>query len=139
MKYDGSTWINQKVCKYDDVSQAQAYVLTLRAFFNKFPEFAGRDLYLVGESYAGQYIPHIAAQLLQSSLATQLKGIAVGNGCWGGGQHVVMCNGPNDDRNLIELYHGPHLHGALLPDPAHVRFQVAAIRLALSRPPLPSV
>jgi len=33
----------------------------------------------------------------------------VGNGCWGGGKDSVMCNGPNEDRNTIELYHGKGL------------------------------
>lgn len=41
-------------CKWDDVTQAEAYAHTLKAFFDAFPEFAKRDLYLSGESYAGQ-------------------------------------------------------------------------------------
>ena len=45
--------------------------------------FGNRDLYLAGESYAGSYIPSIAAAIINnstSSLAKQLKGIAVGDG-----------------------------------------------------------
>lgn len=47
------------------------------------------------------------------SLAKRLKGIAVGNGCWGGGESYesdsFMCNGPNEDRDNVELFHGKGL------------------------------
>lgn len=42
-------------CKWDDVSQAEAYAHTLAAFHKAFPDFASHDLYLTGESYFGQY------------------------------------------------------------------------------------
>ena len=38
-----------------------------------------------------------------------LKGIAVGNGCWGGDATTVQCNGPNEDENDVEFYHGKGL------------------------------
>ena len=41
-------------CKWDDVSQAEAYAHTLAAFKAAFPEFSSNDLYLTGESYFGQ-------------------------------------------------------------------------------------
>jgi cathepsin A (carboxypeptidase C) len=46
------------------------------------PEFAGRDLYITGESYAGHYIPAIAYYLINNSttLPIKFKGIAIGNG-----------------------------------------------------------
>lgn len=74
-------------CSWDDVSQAEAYSHSLRAFKTAFPEFADNDLYLTGESYFGQYGPNIANYILthepyNSSLG--LKGIAAGNACWGG-------------------------------------------------------
>ena len=45
-------------CQWDDVSQAEAYAHTLTAFGAAFPEFKGRELYLTGESYFGQYGPN---------------------------------------------------------------------------------
>lgn len=48
------------VCSWNDTSQAEAYAHTLQAFYKAFPEFASNDLYISGESYAGQYIPNIA-------------------------------------------------------------------------------
>lgn len=120
-----------ETCSWDDTSQAEAYALTLQQFFANFPEFGNHDLYLVGESYAGQYIPNIAHRILKTgaevmtsgraSLARQLKGIAVGNGCWGGGQHTVMCNGPNEARDMVALYYGNGLFSAKL----HAQIQQA--------------
>lgn len=41
----------QDVCHWNDRTQAEAYVHTLRAFYDKFPTFQKNDLYLAGESY----------------------------------------------------------------------------------------
>ncbi|KAG8824426.1 Cell death protease [Serendipita sp. 399] len=53
----------------------------LRNFYKVFPELAGTDTYLAGESFAGQYIPYIAEALLGASdVPAPLKGIVIGNG-----------------------------------------------------------
>jgi len=101
--------VRQTTCAWDDVTQAEAYGHTLKSFFEGFPELAANDLYLVGESYAGQYIPNIASHLIDSLPQIPLKGIAVGNGCWGGDADHVQCNGPDSDQNDVELYHGKGL------------------------------
>jgi len=104
----------QMTCSWNDLTQAEAYGHTLLAFFKAYPEFKNNDLYLAGESYAGQYIPNIATHLLKDVPQLPLKGIAVGNGCWGGDEHTVQCNGPNEDANDVKLYHGKGLiSGAL--------------------------
>ncbi|GMF61597.1 unnamed protein product [Phytophthora fragariaefolia] len=53
----------------------------LRQFYRRHPELQIHDFYVFGESYAGHYVPDLAARLLggESSLPT-LKGIAIGNG-----------------------------------------------------------
>ena len=38
-----------------------------------------------------------------------LKGIAVGNGCWGGDATNVNCNGPNSQQNDVDMYFGKGL------------------------------
>jgi hypothetical protein len=62
-------------------------------FLQRFPAFAGSALYLAGESYAGHYIPTLAAAILDGNAAAaapgasaeaaaghlNLKGILVGN------------------------------------------------------------
>jgi len=35
--------------------------------------------------------------------------LLVGNGCWGGDAHTVICNGPNSDQNDIDMYFGKGL------------------------------
>merc|ERR1712232_2967 len=96
-------------CSWNDVTQAAAYAHTLRAFFDAFPEYAKNDLYLTGESYAGQYLPNIANYLINSTVISNFKGIAVGNGCWGGDEHTVVCNGPNAQQNDMDMYYGKGL------------------------------
>ena len=79
------------------------------AFYAKFPAFATNDLYLTGESYAGQYVPNIAYWITENAPKIPLKGIAVGNGCWGGDATNVDCNGANSDQNDLDMYFGKGL------------------------------
>ena len=114
----------QDYCSWDDVSQAEAYTHTLRAFFAAFPEYSDNDLYLSGESYAGQYLPNIAYWMLNSdtnanqqiSPAKNLRGIAVGNGCWGGDENTVICNGIHSEQNDLDMYWGKGLISKKLYD-----------------------
>ena len=107
--------VRQDLCNWDDSSQSAAYTATLAEFYKQFPEFNDNELLLIGESYAGQYLPNIANYILTNentdiALKSRLTAIAVGNGCWGGGENSFMCNGPNEDRDLTALYHG---HGLI--------------------------
>lgn len=98
------------VCHWNDTSQAEAYAHTLKAFYAAFPEFSSNDLYISGESYAGQYVPNIAHYIVtQMETEIPLKGILVGNGCWGGDAHSVECNGPNSDQNDLDILFGKGL------------------------------
>eukprot|EP01065_Artemidia_motanka_P001366 TRINITY_DN10621_c0_g3_i3.p1 TRINITY_DN10621_c0_g3~~TRINITY_DN10621_c0_g3_i3.p1 ORF type:complete len:502 (+),score=160.20 TRINITY_DN10621_c0_g3_i3:68-1507(+) len=108
----------QKDCSWDDRSQAEAYAHTLMAFFDAFPEFKSNDLFLTGESYAGQYVPNIANYILTnaSSKLPNFKGIAIGNACWGGDAHTVQCNGPNEDKMDVDLFYGKGLVAKKLRD-----------------------
>ncbi|KAG9136612.1 hypothetical protein Leryth_020278 [Lithospermum erythrorhizon] len=56
-----------------------------QTFFVEHPELAENDFYITGESYAGHYIPAIAARVHQGNKAKEgihinLKGFAIGNG-----------------------------------------------------------
>mmetsp|Transcript_10166 Transcript_10166/g.16387 ORF Transcript_10166/g.16387 Transcript_10166/m.16387 type:complete len:504 (-) Transcript_10166:49-1560(-) len=101
----------QSVCSWDDKNQAEAYAKTLLAFLEMYPELKKNDLYLTGESYAGQYVPNIANYILTKLPAgsLNLKGLALGNSCWGGTATSVECNGPDEDKNDIDMYHGKGL------------------------------
>lgn len=56
-------------------------------------------------------VPNIAHHILNTPahFNLPLKGIAVGNGCWGGDATSVVCNGPNEDADDVELYFGKGL------------------------------
>jgi len=99
-------------CSWDDTSQAEAYAHTLTTFFKEFPEYGESDLYLTGESYFGQYGPNIANFILNTKPFSQhlkLKGIALGNSCWGGNETRADCTGPNPDKNAVDFFHGRNL------------------------------
>lgn len=64
---------------------ADQFVTFLEKWFALFPEYEHDDLYLAGESYAGQHIPYIAKAVLDRNKAGakhpwQLKGMLIGNG-----------------------------------------------------------
>ncbi|KAJ6352634.1 hypothetical protein OIU76_001797 [Salix suchowensis] len=53
-------------------------------WYEKFPEFKSRELFLTGESYAGHYIPQLAEVLLDHNAQStdfkfNIKGVAIGN------------------------------------------------------------
>ena len=103
--------VKQATCSWTDITQAVAYAKTLDAFYEAFTEVIDQDLYLVGESYAGTYVPIIATYLLDHPLASgkQVAGIALGNACWGGDETTVLCNGEDEDEMDVEIYHGKGL------------------------------
>ncbi|XP_021823548.1 serine carboxypeptidase-like 45 [Prunus avium] len=62
----------------DDIT-ARDSLTFLQRWFDKFPEYNHRDLFLVGESYAGHYVPQLAQLIIHSRVNFNLKGIAIGN------------------------------------------------------------
>ncbi|CAN6475723.1 unnamed protein product [Victoria cruziana] len=56
----------------------------LMGWYEKFPEYKSRALFLTGESYAGHYIPQLASVLLEhnrhsTGFTFNIKGLAIGN------------------------------------------------------------
>ncbi|XP_023156395.1 serine carboxypeptidase 1 [Zea mays] len=67
----------------DTRTAVDSYTFLLH-WLERFPEYKGRDLYISGESYAGHYVPELAAVIvavreLTGQNPTNLKGIFVGN------------------------------------------------------------
>ncbi|KAF9809828.1 hypothetical protein IEO21_07228 [Rhodonia placenta] len=65
---------------------SRQFVEFLKNFYDVFPEYKNVEMYIAGESYAGQYIPYFADAVLNSTLNVPLRGAAIGNG-WMDGRH----------------------------------------------------
>eukprot|EP01062_Namystynia_karyoxenos_P067047 TRINITY_DN60941_c0_g1_i1.p1 TRINITY_DN60941_c0_g1~~TRINITY_DN60941_c0_g1_i1.p1 ORF type:complete len:579 (+),score=185.04 TRINITY_DN60941_c0_g1_i1:72-1739(+) len=71
-------------CLSSDDLVVEHNVAFFDGFLKLFPEFAGRPLYLAGESYAGVYVPTFAQALLRkqrSSAGIDLRGLWVTDPC----------------------------------------------------------
>ncbi|KAG9675675.1 pheromone-processing carboxypeptidase KEX1, partial [Aureobasidium melanogenum] len=67
----------------DDASNQM--IQFLEKFYTIFPEYSKDDLYIAGESYAGQYIPYLAEAILKRNAENKSKkwnlaGLLIGNG-----------------------------------------------------------
>ncbi|RHN70083.1 putative carboxypeptidase D [Medicago truncatula] len=66
----------------NDDETARDNLVFLERWFNKFPQYRNRDLFLTGESYAGHYVPQLAKLMIEMNKRNKifnLKGIALGN------------------------------------------------------------
>jgi len=70
---------------------ADQFVSFLEKFFTMFPEYVNDELYIAGESYAGQHIPYVAQAILQRNDRAMekwnLSGLMIGNGWLGPAQY----------------------------------------------------
>ena len=67
----------------DNMTATDSYAFLLK-WFDRFPEYKGREFFVIGESYAGHYIPELAVTIQinnkdpkQAANIINLKGIAV--------------------------------------------------------------
>ncbi|CAK9073626.1 unnamed protein product [Durusdinium trenchii] len=96
---------------WNDTKTAKHSRIFMENWMAAFPEYGSHDLFLVGESYAGVYVPMLAREILQQTthpgLRKQLKGIAVGDGCNCGvstsGGGCIETGGPFF---TVEFFHG---------------------------------
>ncbi|XP_024634302.1 serine carboxypeptidase-like 43 isoform X2 [Medicago truncatula] len=70
---------------YDDTSTANDTLLFMLKWYEKFPSYRSRGLFLTGESYAGHFIPQLANTILDynahhsTGFKFNIKGVAIGN------------------------------------------------------------
>ncbi|KAM7474906.1 hypothetical protein LguiB_022149 [Lonicera macranthoides] len=95
-----------------DARTAQDAYTFLVNWFKRYPHYKARDFYIVGESYAGFYIPELTDLIIKknkeggSTTVIQLKGIMVGNG---------IMNDETDIRGSIDFFWSH----ALISDETH--------------------
>jgi len=70
-------------CHNSDTSTAEQNHEALLGFLERYPEYKSRPFYLTGESYAGIYLPMLMELILKRGAITNVRGLAIGNGCWG--------------------------------------------------------
>lgn len=68
----------------NDAQAATDNYFMLQAFFERYPEYKGNDLYYTSESYGGHYMPTLAKEIVDQNAAgvypkLNYKGFAVGN------------------------------------------------------------
>lgn len=75
---------NNTNIQYDDVTTAQENYAALKSFFKAYPQYKTYDFYTTGESYAGVYLPGLAALLVKGiksgDININYKGVSIGNG-----------------------------------------------------------
>ncbi|KAL8635823.1 MAG: hypothetical protein Q9228_006726 [Teloschistes exilis] len=80
----------------------------LKAFYDRFPNLKNKNTYLMGESYAGIYIPNLARALLSNCeiLSINLKAIVLGDPTLGNNAAMtdVVTTTYLKQENVIELY-----------------------------------
>jgi len=84
----GFSYVNTNSYLHELSDVAAQFITFLEKWLQLFPEYEHDDIYLAGESYAGQYIPYFAKAILErnqkmsspSGTEWSLKGLLIGNG-----------------------------------------------------------
>jgi carboxypeptidase C (cathepsin A) len=80
-----SSYSNNSQLVYNQEDMAKQLYSVLINWFQVFPHYINRPLFLTGESYAGKFIPYLATEIdmqndAQPVISVNLKGMAIGDG-----------------------------------------------------------
>ena len=64
-------------CKWNDETQAEAFLMEIEGWFSLFPEYKDHEFYLTGESYAGLLLPNLMHQIATKPNSINLKAAAI--------------------------------------------------------------
>lgn len=81
----GFSYVNTDSYLHELQEMADHFIIFLEKWFDIFPEYIHDDIYIAGESYAGQHIPYIAQAIIERNKVTtkekwNLEGLLIGNG-----------------------------------------------------------
>ncbi|KAG5950380.1 Cell death protease [Claviceps sorghi] len=82
----GFSYVDTNNYVHELTGMADQFIIFMDKFFKLFPEYEHDDIYIAGESYAGQHIPYIAKAMLDRNAKKQpnekwsLRGLLIGNG-----------------------------------------------------------
>ena len=96
-----------------EVDVRENFYTFLTQFIQVYPQYAGRPLWITGESYAGHHIPNIANKIFQmKNPSINLQGVAIGNG-WVSPQSIYKSY--LDYASLNQLFQFPADYDTLYP------------------------
>lgn len=103
----GQTGNGSSCGTWNDTKTATHNAIWLESWLERFPAYADNDWYIIGESYAGIYVPTLVRHMRQdpnSNISSLVKGFAVGDGCVG---TKVLCGaeGPGP-LGYLTFFHG---------------------------------
>ncbi|CAF4465588.1 unnamed protein product [Rotaria sp. Silwood2] len=75
----GFSYIDTDALIHELYAMANHFLSFLDRYIEVFPELLQNDIYLAGESFAGQYIPYIAKEILTKRSNLKLRGLLMGN------------------------------------------------------------
>lgn len=69
----------------DNAHNTAVFVKWLDSFFNTFPEMRSKKIHLMGESYAGVFLPYIAKEIQaqKEALKFEVSSLSLGDALWG--------------------------------------------------------
>jgi carboxypeptidase D len=84
----GFSYVNTDSYLHELQEMSDQFLIFMDKWFDLFPQYENDDLYIAGESYAGQYIPYIAKAVLdrnkrkraEGQRTWNLQGLLIGNG-----------------------------------------------------------
>ncbi|KAL7633476.1 UNVERIFIED_CONTAM: hypothetical protein RMT77_016009 [Armadillidium vulgare] len=78
----GFSYDENGTCNTRDEDVAEQNYRALQHFYEKFPEYRDRELFITGESYGGIYIPTLSVRIVEGNdtYPINLGGFAIGNG-----------------------------------------------------------
>jgi len=119
--------------KLGDDLEAEELYAGLIAFAKRYPQFApspSTGLFLTGESYAGEYIPHLAHKILTGGqselLRSSLRGFAVGN-------PIFYCAASQNGKEL-SLRYAMFFHHGLMSHEQYAKWAAAGCDNSASFP-----
>ncbi|KAJ9689082.1 hypothetical protein PVL29_014633 [Vitis rotundifolia] len=94
-----------------DIRTAKDSLKFLLEWFERFPQYKGRDFYVIGESYAGHYVPQLSQAIVRYNFATKAKSINLKGYMMAGG--ISRKYDPCTQQHSVVYYNLPEVQQAL--------------------------
>ena len=121
-------------CVNNDLTAAEdAYDFFIN-FFNAYPQYKKNDFYLTAESYGGIYIPMFMDQIQTRGGVPNLKGAAIGDGCWGTKVGLCAFSSGKAQQIQVEFFQGHGMYDQPLYKRINAACQTFTDEIVLTKP-----